>query len=57
MTYRRAVKTKSGAPVDADFQAAATDGLLAVDTTAKLLYYRAGGTWGDFVDWLRPGRT
>jgi outer membrane biosynthesis protein TonB len=19
--------------------------------------YRAGGTWGDFVDWLRPGRT
>jgi hypothetical protein len=45
MTYRRAQKTKAGTPADADFQVAATDGLLAVDTTNKLLYYRAGGTW------------
>ena len=45
MTYRRAQKTKAGAPVDADFQVTAQDGLLAVDTTNKLLYYRAGGTW------------
>jgi hypothetical protein len=37
-------RTKAGAPVDADFTAA-TDGMLAVDTTNSRLYVRVGGTW------------
>ena len=39
-----AIKTKAGAPVDADFTNP-IDGMLAVDTTNSRLYVRVGDTW------------
>lgn len=38
-------ETKAGIPVDGDFNVAAEDGLLVVDTTNNRLYVRSGGAW------------
>jgi hypothetical protein len=39
------IKTKAGAPTDADFVTTPPNGTLAVDTTNNRLYVRVGGTW------------
>jgi hypothetical protein len=38
-------KAVSGVPADGSFTATPADGTLAVDTTNRQFYYRAGGTW------------
>jgi hypothetical protein len=43
-----AIRTKVGAPVDADF-AVPVDGLMMLDTSTLRLYVRSGGVWKSVV--------